>query len=486
MMVFFEELLKVVSARLVALIVVGSLATYFGVDHNSNKNINTETELAENNLNQQLDKNDLRRPASINKINKRKNSEVYKAPVKIASYDQSNFVDINEAPLEKEEENNTNANINSENSSVYEGLASSNEGYYSPLAREIVDNSNPIKKNSSNNSSDSQNGASSGVVASNSISNIENNKVATISHSASASSASASSPASSSAPTPNTCTSNIVGGSFGNPIGVTLECVHPSTISYCLGKGACCDPETTATTYSTKVVVGAQNGNYCLSYYGHSEAEGDSVTYQQSYIINSTLPSLTIGTPKTFYQTTELEGTSFVSGQDFGKDNFYIGQINLKSHDPGLAGLNYNCEEIINNYATLSLPTPLEVLIPFEVALTSVSSQVEIPFRLDQIDYGDNFLTSYIINNNFDAPLYSCSTTKINLEDFEFFQVDVSQSEIGDNDVREFEGQFLPYGFFEEDAQVSRGPAGVSSQEMPDPDQSLNQTLKYGLMAMFY
>ena len=161
-----------------------------------------------------------------------------------------------------------------------------------------------------------------------------------------------------------------------------------------------------------------------------------------------------------------------MSSLDFGKPNISVGQINLKAHDPGAFDLNYNCNEIIANYVTLSSPTPIEVLPLFDVSLAPHSSQVEIPLRLDQLAYGDNYITSYIENNSFIAPLYSCSTTKVNLNDFEYFQVDVSQTVAGDNLTREFEGEFSSYGFFEEDAAVYRGPAGVS--------------LKDGMYGMFY
>jgi hypothetical protein len=187
-----------------------------------------------------------------------------------------------------------------------------------------------------------------------------------------------------------------------------------------------------------------------------------------------------VGHTKIFYQTTELDGTSFISSQDFGKPNFSVGQINLKSHDPGPVGLNYNCDDIIANYVNLPLPTPITVLPLFDVSLISVNSQVQIPLRIDQMDYGDNFITSYIENNNFVAPLYSCSTTMVNLDDFEYFQSDASQGDIGSNSVREFEGEFASYGFFEADAVVYRGPAGVNTEE------KTGQNLKSGMFGMFY
>lgn len=278
----------------------------------------------------------------------------------------------------------------------------------------------------------------------------------------------------------NTCTSNILGGTFGNPVAVTLTCTFPSTIKYCLGVDSCCDPNTAGVTYGTQVIVGPASGNYCLSYMGDSDSAGSSIVAEQYYTLNTNLPNLTVGHTKTYYQTTELIGTSFISSTDFGKLNYYVGQVNLKSHDPGPSGLNYNCSDIIANYVSLPLPTPIPVLSLFDVSFAPVSSQVEVPLVLSHLDYGDNYITSYIENNTNATSLYSCSTTKIHLDDFDYFQSGISQSEPGNNSIREFEGAFQPYGFFEEESSVSRGIAGFSTNE------AAGENLKSGLFGMFY
>ena len=43
--------------------------------------------------------------------------------------------------------------------------------------------------------------------------------------------------------------------------------------------------------------------------------------------------------------------------------------------------------------------------------------------------------------------------------------VDNSQSVAGDNSMREFEGEFSSYGFFEKEAKVYRGSAGANTAE---------------------
>jgi hypothetical protein len=227
-------------------------------------------------------------------------------------------------------------------------------------------------------------------------------------------------------------------------------------------------------------VIGKENGNFCLSFYGESQVGGDSEVVQNNYTVNSTFPNLTVGMPQTFYQTTELEGTTFIASTDFGKADYSAGQINFKSNDPGASGLGYDCQEIVEDDHSSLTPMPISTLFNFDVSLASPSSQIQIPFREDKIDYGINYITSYIKNNNYVAPLYSCSTGTITLEDFDYFEADDAQSVAGDNNLREFEGQFQSYGFFEADAQVFRGPAGISSEE-------LNGTyLKSGLFSVFY
>jgi hypothetical protein len=278
----------------------------------------------------------------------------------------------------------------------------------------------------------------------------------------------------------NTCSSNILGGTFGNAVAVTLTCTFPSTIKYCLAIDSCCDPETDGVVYGTQVIIGPTSGNYCLSYMGESDSGGSSIVADQNYTINSILPNLTVGHTKTYYQTTELIGTSFISSTDFGKLNYYVGQVNLKSHDPGPSGLNYSCSEILANYVSLPAPMPTPVLSLFDVSFAPVSSQVEVPLVLSHLAYGDNYITSYIENNTNTTPLYSCSTTKINLDDFSYFEADVSQSEPGTDSIREFEGSFESYGFFEAESTVSRGIAGASSAEVA------GENLKSGLFGMFY
>jgi hypothetical protein len=261
---------------------------------------------------------------------------------------------------------------------------------------------------------------------------------------------------------------------------VTISCTSAATIRYCLSENTCCDPETSGTTYTSNVVIGAQQGTYCLSFYGESTSSSiESSIVQQSYTISNTLPHLEVSHPQIFYQTTELAGMGHIASDDFGKLNFGVGQVNLKNNDPGPSGLDLDCDEIVTNYVTFPPVTPV-ILSFFDTLGVSPLSQLDVPFTRTHLEYGDNFITTYMTNNNHPAPLYSCSTTKVTLEDFEFFQGEVAHAEDGTNTVREFSGGLSSYGFFEEETTVYRGPAGTSAEEMD------GQRLESGIFSIFY
>jgi hypothetical protein len=281
---------------------------------------------------------------------------------------------------------------------------------------------------------------------------------------------------------PNTCTPSVVGGSFNAPIKVSITCNYQSTIKYCVGKdtgAGCCDPESVGSTYSAAVAIGKQNATYCLSYVG-TNLMGETDVFQNTYTFNSTLPDLQVGHPKTYYQTTELTGKSFFTSLDFGKTGYSVGQINLKTHNPDATGDNLTCEEIVANYVGMPLPNPVSILSLLDVSLDTPSTQITIPFRADQMDYGDNFVTSFIENTNTVIPLYSCSTTKVVLQDFEYFDTAPTFGDVGTNTVREFSASISPYGFFEDEANVYRSPAGEGSSTIA------GEKLEQGQFGIFY
>lgn len=277
-----------------------------------------------------------------------------------------------------------------------------------------------------------------------------------------------------------TCSANVGGGAFGNPIQVSLSCSTASDIKYCLQEGSCCDPEVAGTIYSVPVVIGAESGNFCLSFYGETASFKVSSVTQQSYAISNTYPDLQISFPKIFYQTTQLAGFNLLSSNDFSKSNYFIGEINLNSHDPGPAGLDMDCQEIVETYVSLPAPTPVEIFTPMDMALIAFGNQLNVPLALSKLTYGENFITSYVVNDNFAAPLYSCSTNKVTLNDFEFFAPEATHGETGTNTGREFSASFVAYSFFEADVDVYRTPAGLATEN------DNGQELRVGSFGIYY
>jgi hypothetical protein len=199
------------------------------------------------------------------------------------------------------------------------------------------------------------------------------------------------------------------------------------------------------------------------------------------YNFNPELPDIQIAHKRLFYQTTELAGKLSVASEDFGKSHFFMGVLNLKNHNPTSTGLNWSCEEIYHNSSTLSSPTARVVMAETDVSGFSATSQINVSLGRMDLAYGNNYVTSYTGNGEFAEPPISCSTTKIVLEDFPYFEALPLHGEAPNTaGVREFSGGFTHLGFFEPEATVYRGPAGSSSTSVS------SQELKTGMFGVFY
>ena len=299
-------------------------------------------------------------------------------------------------------------------------------------------------------------------------------------------------------PVAPTCTATPGTGAYSSSVSVTITCDAPSDIYYCVSNAACssgttCDPEASGMAYSSPVTIGATDGNYCLSFYGTATSSGlDSTITDLSYDINSALPHLEVTNTKTYFQTTELYGrednipsniwTSIVSN-DFAPTGISVGMVNLKTHDPAAT----TCEDVVTNYVSYPAPSPDPFFewitgVDPETGSLSPSSQIDLPLVLAKLDYGDNFVVTWIRNSSYTPATYSCSTTKVHLEDFDYFQADSSHGDTGTQYVREFSGGFTAYGFFEPtiDNPPSRGPAGESAED------NSGERLESGLFSIFY
>lgn len=277
-----------------------------------------------------------------------------------------------------------------------------------------------------------------------------------------------------------TCHANVGSGMFKNPIQVTLSCSNTSNVRYCLAEGACCDPES-GLAYSSPVPVGQDAKTYCLSFIGEDTTGKMSSVVQKTYTFNPGLPDILTKTQK-YFQTTELNAKLSLDSDDIGKDHHAFGLINTFGHEPALSGLN-SCEQIISQYGTLGVPPvpySYESIAETPIPVSSTPSQIDMFLGTSKLQYGTNWLTTYIKNTTFDETFYACVSDEVILEDFPYFQADVAFAGPGNNTVREFAGGFTSLGFFEPEPTVFRGPAGESSSV------TSTQELQTGIFSIFY
>lgn len=276
------------------------------------------------------------------------------------------------------------------------------------------------------------------------------------------------------------CSASVGNGSYSYAFDVSLTCSNSAGLRYCISENTCCDPETGA-TYSGPISINAGAGTYCLSFIGEADSDGSlSGVENRMYTLNPALPDLQVAHTKKYFQTTELEGVMNLSSIDFGNSLLSAGVINLNYNDPGPTGLNWTCMDIINEHSTLSSPATNYVMADTNATSFTPTSQVNVYLRTTNLSYGDNFLTSYLKNGSFVDPIVACSTTKIVLEDFPYFESLPYHGVAGTNDVREFSGGFTHLGFFEPEATVYRGPAGSDSETVS------SQELETNIFGVFY
>ena len=241
---FIEELAKALTVKLLVVIVAGSIATYALVENQTQPN-EESSELSENDVKKDLTAknfNKNRRPASL-RSNGRNDSSLYRPKAKITPYNESNFVPPGSSAANEFQE----SNLYSGNSSTYQSLFSNTPTTY-PLSRQEAGNENfPSSKANSNRAAEEITFLGAGTTTTNDKKSAAKKEVNTESSSSSSNSTS------STTPTENSCSANVVSGSFGNPVGITLACSYPSTIKYCLSNdGTCCDPESGGRTYSSQ------------------------------------------------------------------------------------------------------------------------------------------------------------------------------------------------------------------------------------------
>lgn len=277
------------------------------------------------------------------------------------------------------------------------------------------------------------------------------------------------------------CLSDIGDGVYANSLQVNITCSSSADIKYCVQQGSCCDPISSGANYSSSITVGASDGTYCLSFFGTSVASGDSSTViQKTYTIDSSAPDLSTIFTKLFLQTTQLPIMNLIRSNDFGKTGYAVGEINLKGNDPSPAGLNLDCETIVEDHASLTSPSPVVILSDSDVSGFPNTHQINVPLIFAKFDYGDNYITTYVVDRNISPAVYSCATNNIVLFDFDVFVPEISHGDTGTNAAREFSASFVSYGFFESTPNINRTPAGSSLETVS------SQELQVGSFSMFY
>ncbi|MFP5385560.1 MAG: hypothetical protein ACLGHN_05735 [Bacteriovoracia bacterium] len=277
---------------------------------------------------------------------------------------------------------------------------------------------------------------------------------------------------------PNTCSLNINGGSFQGPVLLEITCSTASEIGVCVSENYCCDPDS-GSIYTGAFQLGEANKTFCISYSGTSihggvsSEEGEAV-----FTFNSNLPHLDVTVEKTHLQTTQLNGQMTLLSNDFGKPNYFMGAINLKSHDPTPSGLNLTCTDIVESHSTLTSPTTNSPLPEFSMEPYVSPSQVDLSVGGSDLAYGPNHISSYVTSRIYSVPEYACSNSNITLEDFYYSQTIPIKIEtvLG---VTEFIGGFTPVKTLQPDPTIYRGPATVTNI-------ASGEELRTGIVSIFF
>ncbi len=186
------------------------------------------------------------------------------------------------------------------------------------------------------------------------------------------------------------------------------------------------------------------------------------------------VPQLVTKTPKMFWQTTELPGVHAFSSTDFGRASHWAGFINFRSTDVTASGMNMSCEDMAEGDHSAMVPLPAILMAPTDVSAVASGTDLEIELLPGDLDYGPNFVNTFLSNEVSVPFAYRCETRRMVLEDFPYFD-SAPMVKAGD-----LTGGLTHLGFFEESSDVFRGPAGSSGETAG------TQTLETGLLPVFH
>ncbi|MFN8369308.1 MAG: hypothetical protein U0T83_01650 [Bacteriovoracaceae bacterium] len=254
-------------------------------------------------------------------------------------------------------------------------------------------------------------------------------------------------------------------GSYSSSINVKMSSSESGKVYYCLGQNGCCTPiQWVSNNFNIPpVLVGDEDGNYCLSVMAEDLNGNRSDILRQQYTINSNIPNISVQYSSNLYlQTTEVMQVSITSNK-FGRSAYTYWALNI--HDNILSN---TCTDIVNQYSQSTYG------IGFPVSFDSLSLSDQITFNLDKsnLNYGENYIAQIVHNANKSGEAsYSCPIQKIVLEDFEFKPSSVIGRMPASNasNITEFQGGVSTFGYFSPTPSTKKsGPGRTLST-----DQSL-------------
>ena len=244
------------------------------------------------------------------------------------------------------------------------------------------------------------------------------------------------------------CSSDQAEGIFGSSISLVLSCSETANIQFCVQQGGgCCSPLTSPTSFSGSVDLNSGDGEYCVSFFGTGNGGEFSSVSSLTYTIDSTLPDLNVNFPTIQIQTTELPLTNSTQSTDFGEANHFYHQINLKSHDPGISGLDLNCSDILSTYTSLSSPVPVVIETELDTSSNGPADQISQTIDSGILVGGDNFIVTIFEDRS--RNVFSCQTQRVVLNDVIKSDFTGTGATAVLGGVRRVSGQFVGFGHFQ-------------------------------------
>ncbi len=233
-------------------------------------------------------------------------------------------------------------------------------------------------------------------------------------------------------------------GSYSEVINVKMSSSESGRVYYCLGLNACCTPtQWVSNNFNiAPIMVGADDGTYCLSVMAEDLSGNRSDVLKQQYTINTNLPSINVNyNSKLYIQTTEAMQV-VITSRKFGLSDYSYWALNI--HDNILTN---TCSDIVNQYSQTTYG------IGFPISFSSLTSSDQIAFSLDKsnLNYGENYIAQIVHNSAVTGETsYSCPVQKVVLEDFEFKPMNVIGRMPASNSssITEFQGGVSSFGYF--------------------------------------